>query len=149
MPYDFVFIHIVLIEVSERLIFFLSSKNPFQLKETKEKMSENLHQNFEISVKNLNDELTCIDQKYPNRDESDNCAKCMEKLNVYTRFTTDLINNSLCQSPDLSENENDSEESPSQNASDVATIQMQERAIDSLIQGKTKMGKKSTKMLLI
>lgn len=53
-------------------------------------MSENLQQ--ENIVKNFQDELDSIDEKYQDDTESENCAKCLEKLNIYTRFVADLIN---------------------------------------------------------
>lgn len=55
-------------------------------------MSENLERNK--IVKSLQDELDRIDRKYPDDSESDNCAKCLEKLEVYTRFTPDLVDSS-------------------------------------------------------
>lgn len=106
-------------------------------------MSENSQQNFKDFVKNLNDELSGIDQKYPDANESDNCAKGLEKLNVYTRFTTDLINSGLCYALEYSENGTIAIENlQSQNAlNDVRNvlnnrIEMEEQAIDSLLKGK-------------
>lgn len=55
--------------------------------------NENLQPKFEDYIENLNKELDVVDQKYPDDGESDNCAKCLEKLNVYTRYTMGLINN--------------------------------------------------------
>lgn len=51
-------------------------------------MSENLQQ--EIIMKDLQDALDSIDEKY--QDDTENCAKCTEKLNIYTRFITGLSN---------------------------------------------------------
>lgn len=56
-------------------------------------MSENLQQ--ENIVKNFQDELDSIDEKYQDDTESENCAKCLEKLNIYTRFVADLIDRGL------------------------------------------------------
>lgn len=55
-------------------------------------MSENLQ--LENEMKNLQEELECIDKKYPY--DTEDCANCMEKLTVYTRFIADLSNKELC-----------------------------------------------------
>lgn len=110
-------------------------------------MSENL-QNFEDFIKNLNDDLDTVDEKYPDEQESDNCAKCLEKLNIYTRYTMALINS----------NSRDNVESQQSIPSPLCTdgnpkiqddlnvvrnvldnrIQLEEQAIDSLLEGKNR-----------
>lgn len=57
------------------------------------KMSENLQQ--ENIMKKLQDELDGVDEKYLGDSESENCAKCVEKLNIYTQFISDSFNGGL------------------------------------------------------
>lgn len=42
-------------------------------------------------ITKLQDALQSIDEKYLDDLESENCGKCMEKLNVHIQFTTDLL----------------------------------------------------------
>lgn len=53
---------------------------------------ENLQQILGYFIENLNIELDAVNQKYPDDAESENSAKCLEKLNIYTRCTMNLIN---------------------------------------------------------
>lgn len=57
-------------------------------------MSENLQQ--ENIIKALQDALDSVDEKYHDNTRSENCTKCLEKLNIYAQFTSDLINRCLC-----------------------------------------------------
>lgn len=54
-------------------------------------MSENLQQNK--IMENLQEELDRIDEKYPDDNENDNCARCFEKLDIYGRYLPDLMDN--------------------------------------------------------
>lgn len=114
-------------------------------------MSENQVQNFGDFVQSLNDELHTVDQKYSDDGENANCAKCWEKLNIYARYTTNLINNGRYYSRDISENESipsrslcsDGNTNIQANMNAVRSclhnrIQMEDQAIDSLLQGKHK-----------
>lgn len=59
-------------------------------------MSENFQQ--ENIIRKLQDALDSIDEKY--HDDTENCANCMEKLNLYFQFVTDLNkkdSSSICQ----------------------------------------------------
>lgn len=56
-------------------------------------MSENFEQ--ENLIKNLQNALNSIDEKYPDELDSENGEKCLEKLNVYVQFTMDLLNTGL------------------------------------------------------
>lgn len=47
--------------------------------------------NFEEFIQNLNDELDAVSQKYPNG-EGENYDCGLEKLKIFTRYTTALIN---------------------------------------------------------
>lgn len=113
-------------------------------------MSEHL-QNFEDFIKNLNDDLDTVDEKYPDEQESDNCAKCLEKLNIYTRYTMALINSKCYHSRDNVESQ---QSIPSPLCTDGNPkiqddlnvvrnvldnrIQLEEQAIDSLLEGKNR-----------
>lgn len=111
-------------------------------------MSEHL-QNFEDFLKSLNGELSALDEKHPADEKNDSCTKCLEKLNIYTRSTMSLLNSgwyhalhknavevtasrSLC---------TDGHAKIQQDFNVVRNcldnrIQLEEQAIDSLVQGK-------------
>lgn len=109
-------------------------------------MSEYQQQNFEDFIKNLNDELYSIDQKYSNETDNENCTKCLEKLTVYTRCTTHLLNN--CYGRHSSQSAGEIESVPRRSNANIHDdmnlvrtrlehrIQMDEQAIDSLSQGR-------------
>lgn len=57
-------------------------------------MSENLQQVFNDFVRNTKAELDLVDQRYPAGDDlKEECLKYIEKLNIYKKFTEDLIKN--------------------------------------------------------
>lgn len=49
-------------------------------------------ENFKEFVKNLNAEMNAVNRKYPNA-EDNNCGSCLEKLNIFTRYTETLADN--------------------------------------------------------
>lgn len=111
-------------------------------------MSENF-ESFEVFLKNLNDDLNTIDEKYPNDEENDSCTKCMEKLNIYTRYTMALINSGWFHARDNAEatqsipSRSLCTDGSSKIQEDLIAvrnclddrIQLEEQAIDSLFQG--------------
>lgn len=58
-------------------------------------MSENsqpIFNDFTEYVERMKDELQSVDAKcFGNDDLGDECAKCREKLNIYARYTDDLV----------------------------------------------------------
>lgn len=59
-------------------------------------MSENsqpIFNDFYEYVNRMKAELASIDAKYFGNDDGDECVQYREKLNIYSRYTDDLINN--------------------------------------------------------
>lgn len=105
------------------------------------KMSENLQQ--EKIIKDLQDALDSIDEKY--HDDTGNCEKCIEKLNVYTRFVTDLCDKGVC-----SHYQQDLEATTAKVQHDLNTVrdclgsrkEIEKQAIESLSEGMMKFASK-------
>lgn len=124
-------------------------------------MSENsqpIYNDFIEYVNRMKAELASVDAKYAGNDDGDECAKYREKLNIYQRYTEDLINNGF-QYLDVIEHlkkelaANDASSVASNSSVCEETVKadidfirkclesrtgLEEKAIDSLIQGKTK-----------
>lgn len=124
-------------------------------------MSENsqpLFNDFYEYVDRMKAELASVDAKYSQNDEADECEKYCEKLNIYTRYTDDLINNCVQYlgviehlRKELAASNNDTSSIGSNSSICDATVQadvnfirkclesrteMEEKAFDSLMQGK-------------
>lgn len=123
------------------------------------KNSEPIYTDFYAYVERMRAELAAVDAKYNGSDEEDECAKYREKLNIYQRYTDDLINNGFQYlgviehlRKELAANDTSSVGSNSSICEDTVNADinfirkclesrtgMEEKAIDSLIEGKTKM----------
>lgn len=124
-------------------------------------MSENsqpIYNDFIEYVNRMKAELASVDAKYSGDDDGDECAKHRKKLNIYQRYTEDLINNGF-QYLDVIEHlkgelaANDTSSVTSSSSVCEETVEadinfirkclenrtgLEEKAIDSLHQGRTK-----------
>lgn len=128
--------------------------------EQEKKMSENsqqpIYNDFFAYVNRMKAELASVDVKYSENDDGDACAKYREKLHIYQRYTDDLISKGFQYldviehlKKELATNDASSVSSSSSVCeetvcADINFIRkclesrtgMEEKAFDSLIQGK-------------
>lgn len=123
--------------------------------------SQPIYNDFIEYVERMKAELASVDAKYSSSDDGDECAKYCEKLNIYQRYTDDLINNGI-QYLDVIEHlkrelaANDVANVASNSSVCEETVradinfirkclescsESEEKAFDSLVQGKTKISR--------